>query len=101
LACANLANLALSRQLRRARETAIRLASGASTLDIFRQLMVESIAIALAGGVLGLGIAMAILRVLVTYAARMTPLATDIHLDGRVLLFGFVVALITGVLFGS
>jgi putative ABC transport system permease protein len=101
LACANLANLALARQLRRARETAIRLASGASTWDIFRPLMVESIAVALTGGVLGLGIAMATLRVLVTYAARMTPLATDIHLDGHVLLFSFVVALITGVLFGS
>jgi predicted permease len=101
LACANLANLALSRQLRRSRETAIRLASGATTWDIFRQLMVESITVALAGGVLGLGIAMATVRVLVAYAARMTPLATDIHLDGHVLLFGFIVALVTGVLFGS
>ena len=101
LACANLANLALSRQLRRSRETAIRLVSGASTWDIFRQLMVESITVALAGGVLGLGIAVSTLRALVTYTARMTPLATDIHLDGRVLLFGFIVALITGVLFGS
>jgi putative ABC transport system permease protein len=101
LACANLANLALSRQLRRSRETAIRLASGATTWDIFRQLMVESITVALAGGVLGLGIAMTTLRVLVAYAARMTPLATDIHLDGHVLIFGFIVALVTGVLFGS
>ena len=101
LACANLANLALSRQLRRSRETAIRLAAGATTWDIFRQLMVESITVALAGGVLGLGIAMATVRVLVSYAARMTPLATDIHLDGHVLLFGFAIALITGVLFGS
>lgn len=101
LACANLANLALARQLRRSRETAIRLVSGASTWDIFRQLMVESITVALAGGVLGLGIAMATLRVLVVYASRMTPLATDIHLDGHVLLFGFIVALVTGILFGS
>jgi predicted permease len=101
LACANLANLALSRQLRRSQETAIRLASGASTWDIFRQLMMESITVALAGGVLGLGIAEATLRTLVAYAAHMTPLATDIHLDGYVLLFGFVVAIVTGVLFGS
>lgn len=101
LACANLANLSLSRQLRRSRETAIRLASGASTWDIFRQLIVESIAVALAGGLLGLGIAMTTLRVLVAYAARMTPLATDIHLDRSVLIFGFTVSLITGVLFGS
>jgi len=101
LACANLANLALSRQLRRSRETAIRLVSGASTWDIFRQLIVESITIALAGGILGLGIAMATLRLLVAYAARMTPLATEIRLDGHVLLFGFAVALFTGLLFGS
>ena len=101
LACANLANLALSRQLRRSRETAIRLVSGASTWDIFRQLIVESITVALAGGILGFGIAVATLRVLVAYAARMTPLATEIRLDGHVLLFGFAVALITGVLFGS
>jgi putative ABC transport system permease protein len=47
LACANLANLALSRQLRRSRETAIRLVSGATTWDIFRQLMVESITVSL------------------------------------------------------
>jgi putative ABC transport system permease protein len=101
LACANLANLALSRQLRRSRETAIRIASGASTWDIFRQLMVESLTISLAGGILGLGIAVAALRMLVAYASHMTPLATDIHLDRYVLLFSFVLALITGVLFGS
>ncbi|QNI37574.1 ABC transporter permease [Edaphobacter albus] len=101
LACANLANLALSRQLRRSRETAIRIASGATAWDIFRQMLVESITVALTGGVLGLGIAMATTRALVSYAARMTPLATDIHLDSRVLLFSLVVALIAGVLFGS
>lgn len=101
LACANLANLSLSRQLRRSRETAIRIASGARTWDIFRQLMVESITVSLAGGVLGIGIAMGTLRILVAYAAHMTPLATDIHLDGHVLVFGFIVALVTGALFGS
>lgn len=101
LACANLANLALSRQLRRSRETAIRIASGATTWDIFRQILIESITVALTGGVLGLGIAVATTRVLVTYAARMTPLATDIHLDSHVLFFSLIVALIAGVLFGS
>ncbi|HMF54239.1 MAG TPA: ABC transporter permease, partial [Edaphobacter sp.] len=101
LACANLANLALSRQLRRARETAVRLASGASTWDIFRQTIVESMVVALAGGIVGLVIAAAGSKLLVAYAARMTPLSGEIHLDGRVLLFGLVVALVTGILFGT
>jgi predicted permease len=101
LACANLANLGLSRQLQRARETAVRLAAGASTMDIFRQTMIENLVVAFAGGVLGLGMAAAGVRLLVAYAARMTPLSSEIHLDGRVLLFGLGTSLLTGVLFGS
>ena len=101
LACANLANLSLSRQLSRSREIAVRLASGASTWDIFRQLITESIVVALAGGVIGLGIASAGLKLLVSYAARITPLAGEIRLDASVLLFGFFISLLTGVLFGA
>ena len=101
LACANLANLALSRQMRRSREMAIRLATGASPACIFRQLLTESMMVALAGGLLGIGIAAAASRLLTSYAARMTPLAGEIHLDVRVLLFGLVVSLVTGALFGS
>jgi putative ABC transport system permease protein len=101
LACANLANLALSRQLRRTRETAIRMASGANAWDIFRQLLTESMVVAGAGGVLGIVIAAIGSKLLIAYAARMTPLAGDIHLDGRVLLFGAVLSLLTGVLFGA
>jgi predicted permease len=101
LACANLANLALSRQLRRSREMAIRLAAGATTWDIFRQLLTESLVVAFAGGIVGVSIAAASLRLLVAYAARMTPLAGEIHLDLSVLLFGLAISLLTGVLFGS
>jgi predicted permease len=101
LACANLANLSLSRQFRRSREMAIRLAAGASTWDIFRQLLIESMVVAVAGGVLGIGIATAGLKLLVLYAARMTPLAGEIRLDGWVLLFGLTISMFTGVLFGS
>jgi ABC-type antimicrobial peptide transport system permease subunit len=57
LACANLANLAISRQIRRSQETAIRMATGASVWDIFCQLLTESMVVAFAGGILGLGIA--------------------------------------------
>ena len=101
LACANLANLALSRQLRRSREMAIRQASGATTWDIFRQLLTESMVVAMAGGILGLAIAASGLKFLVAYAARMTPLFGEIRLDGWVLLFGLGISLLTGVLFGA
>lgn len=101
LACANLANLALSRQLRRSREMAIRQASGATSWDIFRQLLTESMVVALAGGILGIGIAAAGMKLLVAYAARMTPLSAEIQLDGRVLLFGLGISILTGVLFGA
>jgi predicted permease len=101
LACANLANLAISRQLRRSRETAIRMATGASTWGIFRLLLTESMLVALAGGVLGLAIASLGSKLLIAYAARMTPLSTEIHLDVRVLLFVAALSVVTGVLFGA
>jgi predicted permease len=101
LACANLANLALSRQMRRSREMAIRMATGASQWNIFRQLLTESMMVALAGGVLGVGIAAAGSKVLISYAARMTPLSGEIRLDGWVLLFGLGISLLAGLLFGT
>lgn len=101
LACANLANLAISRQLRRSQETAIRMATGASSWDIFRQLLTESMVVALAGGVLGLGIAAVGSKLLIAYAARMTPLSGEIHLDGRVFLFVAALSVIAGVMFGA
>lgn len=101
LACANLANLALSRQLRRSREMAIRMATGATPVSIFRQLLTESIMVALMGGVLGIGIAAVGSKLLIAYAARMTPLSGEIRLDSWVLLFGLGISLLTGVLFGA
>jgi putative ABC transport system permease protein len=101
LACANLANLAISRQLRRSRETAIRMATGATPWAIFRQLLTESMVVALAGGCLGLGIAAIGSKLLIAYAARMTPLSTEIHLDLRVLVFVAALSIVTGVLFGA
>jgi putative ABC transport system permease protein len=101
LACANLANLALSRQLRRSREIAIRMATGATPRGIFRQLLTESIVVALIGGVFGLGIAALGSKLLIAYAARMTPLSGEIRMDGWVLLFGTGISLLTGVIFGA
>ena len=101
LACANLANIALSRQLQRSREMAIRMATGASQWSLFSQMLTESMMIALAGGVVGIGIASISSALLIDYAAHMTTLATGIRLDGRVLLFGLGVSLLAGLLFGA
>jgi predicted permease len=101
LACANLANLALSRQMRRSREMAIRMATGASAWRLFRQMLTESLMVSLAGGLVGIAIAAAGTGLLTAYASRMTPLSDAVHLDGWVLLFAFGISLFTGVLFGA
>lgn len=101
LACANLANLALSRQVRRSKEVAIRMATGASAWRIVRQLTTEAVIVALAGAFVGVAIAGVSTKLLIAYAARMTPLAEGIRLDGWVLLFGVASSLIAGVLFAA
>jgi predicted permease len=100
LACANLANIALSRQLQRSREMAIRMATGASQWNLFSQLLTESMMIALAGGVVGIAIAAVGSKLLIDYVAHLTTLAAGIRLDGSVLLFGLGVSLLAGLLFG-
>ncbi len=100
LACANLANFAFSRHLGRSREIAIRIATGASRAQVFRQLMTESLLLAVAGGALGVLIAAVGSRLLVEYAARMTPLSGEIRIDGTVLLFAIATALLAGIFFG-
>jgi predicted permease len=101
IACANVANLTLSRALGREREFAIRAAMGASRARILRQTITEGAILALAGGVLGLALATVSLDLLVSFVARFTTRAAEVRLDGTVLLFTFRIALFTGLVFGS
>ncbi|MGH9815579.1 MAG: ABC transporter permease [Candidatus Acidiferrales bacterium] len=101
IACANVANLMLSRALRRERELAMRAALGANPSRLFRQLLTESLVLSLAGGAIGLLLAWFGMDALVEFAARFTPRAREISLDAPVLVFTLGVALLTGLLFGT
>jgi putative ABC transport system permease protein len=100
IACANVANLLLARAASREKEMAVRTALGAGGWRITRQLLTESVLLALLGTVAGLLFAKGALRVVAALAGQSVPRATEISLDPRVLLFSGVVALVTGVLFG-
>ena len=101
LTCANVANLTLSRQLRREHELAVRATLGASPGRVFRQLLTESTLLAVGGGALGLVVATACMHPLIAFAARFTPLTGDIRMDGSVLWFALGISILTGLLFGS
>jgi len=101
LTCANVANLTLSRQIRREQELAIRATLGASLARVLRQLMTESTILALVGGGLGLLVAAAGTSMLVRFAARFTPRTGDIGINSTVLLFTFGISVATGILFGA
>ncbi|MEP6689836.1 MAG: ABC transporter permease [Gemmatimonadaceae bacterium] len=100
IACANVANLTLVRGSTRARELAVRAALGASRVRIARLLLGESVAIALASGVIGLLLAWWGVRLLKLAAPPQLPRVADIALDLRVVGFTLVICLTSPVLFG-
>jgi putative ABC transport system permease protein len=99
IACANLASLLLMRALARKREIAVRAALGAGRMRLIRQMVTEGALLSLVGGTLGIGFAVAGMKVLTGLVPLGLPQNANPGIDARLLLFTFALSLATGVLF--
>ena len=101
IACVNVANLLLARGTVRQKEIAVRASLGATRRQLFAQFLTESLALSAIGGVLGIGLAFAMLRVIVVMMPPFTlPSEADVRLNLPVLFFTLAASLLSGILFG-
>jgi len=100
IACVNVANLLLSRALARQKEIAIRAALGATRARLLRQLLTESVGLALVGGLLGVLFSAGSLQVVRVLGGKQIPRLHDISVNGAVLLFTLGLSIFAGILFG-
>ena len=100
IGCANVASLLLSRALARRRELAVRAALGATRSAVIRQLLTESMLLALAAGVTGIALGWAADRALTAWGSTQLPNGIPVAIDARVLLFAVAISFLTGILTG-
>jgi putative ABC transport system permease protein len=100
IVCANVANLTMARAATRTKEFALRASLGAGRGRLIRQLLTESVLLAVAGGICGLGLATWGLNLLVALSPKAVPRLAEIRLDWRVLMFALGASLLTGIVFG-
>ncbi len=100
VACANVANLVLSRAVTRQREISVRAALGAGRRRLLQMLLVEGLLLTAAGGALGLFIGNAVVRAMPDVITLSLPGVEDVRLDGRVVLFTFALSALTAIVFG-
>ncbi len=101
IACANVANMLMARASARSRELAVRTSLGAGRARLVRQMLAESVLLSLAGGALGILVALAAAQLLIHFLPQgHISIVIDLHPDARALIFTFALALGTGLLFG-
>jgi predicted permease len=100
IACANVAGLMLARGSRRRPEIAVRSAMGATRWEIMRQVLVESIVLAICGGAMGVALSVLLLKVMLRFVPENLPRLNQVSVDGMVLAFAAAASILTGIVFG-
>ncbi|HKU28560.1 MAG TPA: ABC transporter permease [Candidatus Sulfotelmatobacter sp.] len=101
IACSNIANLLLARNTRRTREIAVRVAMGAAKWSLVRQFMTENLTLGLLGGTLGCALAYGGCALIVRFHPRQLPQLDIVDIDFAVLMFGFIISVLSSLFFGT
>ncbi|MFZ1160489.1 MAG: ABC transporter permease, partial [Candidatus Sulfotelmatobacter sp.] len=101
IACVNVANLALAKTFSRQKEIAIRTALGATSARVLRQILTETVLLALLGGAVGLAFAHFAVRLIVAFLSDKLPQSIEVGLDSKVLAFTAVISIVTGIVAGA